>query len=209
MTISNKIRLKVPIVGFGRFGQTLYRLLKDDFSITIYDPKHKDSVKDIKLVYDCPVIFYAVPISAFEGVIANHRQYFKDQLLIDVLSVKLYPAKVLKKYLKGTKARAILTHPMFGPDSSKSGWTGLHLVMDKFTANPKEYSFWKSYFLKKGLKVIEMKAKEHDNLAAKSQGLTHFVGRLLSDVKFKETSIDTIGARKLHEVMHQVSNDTW
>lgn len=209
MTISNKIRLKVAIVGFGRFGQTLYRLLKDDFAITIYDPKHKDSVKDIKSVYDCPVIFYAVPISAFEEVIANHRQYFKDQLLIDVLSVKLYPAKVLKKYLKGTKSRAILTHPMFGPDSSKSGWTGLRLVMDKFTANPKEYSFWKSYFLKKGLRVIEMSAKEHDSLAARSQGLTHFIGRLLDRIKFKETVIDTVGAKKLYEVMNQICNDTW
>src|SRR3989344_1388315 len=210
--ISSKItktKPKIAIIGFGRFGQTLYRLLKDDFVFTVYDPKSRHGVKDLDLVYQCPVIFYAVPISVFESVIARHRPYFKDHLLIDVLSVKLHPAKVFKKYLRGTKARAILAHPMFGPDSSKSSFDGLRLVMDRFSSNQKEYLMWKKYFSKKGLKVIEMSAEEHDRLAATSQGLTHFLGRLLGEVKFKESKIDTVGATKLYEVMRQTRNDTW
>ncbi|MFA6253791.1 MAG: prephenate dehydrogenase/arogenate dehydrogenase family protein [Candidatus Paceibacterota bacterium] len=205
----NKNKPRLAIVGFGRFGQTLHRLLKDDFAITVYDPNYRQSAKNLADVYNCPVIFYAVPISAFESVIALHRQYFKDQLLIDVLSVKLHPEKVFKKYLKGTKARAILTHPMFGPDSSKDGFAGLRLVMDRFSATAKEYVGWKKYFSTKKLEIIEMSAKEHDRLAASSQGLTHFIGRLLNDMDFKESKIDTLGAKKLHEVVRQTCNDTW
>ncbi|MBI2420824.1 MAG: hypothetical protein HYV38_01955, partial [Candidatus Levybacteria bacterium] len=28
---------KVSIIGFGRFGKTLYRLLKDDFELVVYN----------------------------------------------------------------------------------------------------------------------------------------------------------------------------
>ncbi len=210
-TLNKKVKDKPPvaIIGFGRFGQTLYRLLKDDFAIAVYDPNYRESVKSLVEIYNCPVIFYAVPISIFEEVIAEHRQYFKDQLLIDVLSVKMHPAKVFKKYLKGTKARAILTHPMFGPDSSRDGFTGLRLVMSRLNATAREYGDWKKYFDGKKLEIIEMSAKEHDRLAASSQGLTHFIGRLLNEMDFKESKIDTLGAKKLHEVFRQTCNDTW
>lgn len=209
----------VSIVGFGRFGKVLYRLFRDDFLITLYDIKGIDQgnlkentkiAKSIKEIYDSEVIFYAVPINSFEEVISTHKKYFRnDHLLIDVLSVKQHPAYIFRKYLKGTKTQALLTHPMFGPDSSKGGFAKLPLVMDKFMTNNKQYSFWKDYFISKGLRIIEISAKDHDRLAAQSQGVTHFIGRLLEEFSFKSTAIDTLGARKLHEVMDQTCNDTW
>ena len=54
-----------------------------------------------------------------------------------------------------------------------------------------------------------MSADEHDRLAAKSQGIAHFVGRLLQEYDYSATKIDTLGARKLKEIMDQVCNDTW
>jgi len=200
---------KVAIVGFGRFGKTLYRMIKDDFNIAIYDPKYRRSVKNLAEVYKCLVVFYAVPISYFEKVIAGHRKHFKDHLLIDVLSVKTYPKEVFKKYLKGTRARAILTHPLFGPDSSKEGFAGLPLVIDRFNSKSEEYAFWKKYFSGKGIVVVQMTAEKHDRLAAKSQGLAHFIGRMLKEMEFKKSPIDTVGVKKLHEVMNQTCNDTW
>lgn len=210
----------ISIVGFGRFGKTLYFLLRDDFEIILFDinqkvyegvglTKNTICAKEIKEIYRADVIFYAVPIDVFEKVIANHKHYFKNHLLIDVLSVKQHPAHVFRKYLKGTKVQALLTHPMFGPDSSKEGFAQLPLVMDKFLANNNQFIFWKNYFSNKELRVIEMSAKEHDKLAATSQGVTHFIGRLLEEFKLKPTQIDTLGAKKLHEVMDQTCNDTW
>ena len=46
-------------------------------------------------------------------------------------------------------------------------------------------------------------------LAAESQGVTHFVGRTLERFGFAATPIDTLGTRRLHDVTSQVSNDTW
>lgn len=210
---------KVSIVGFGRFGQTLYRLIKDDFSVIIYDKSpifHAELTKDTIIaekvadIYSSEVIFYCVPISVFEDVIADHKKYFKDKhLLIDVLSVKIHPAKVFKKYIKGIKTQVILTHPMFGPDSSKNGFEGLPLIIDKFMADNNNFIFWKGYFQSKKLNIIEMSAQDHDRLAANSQGLTHFIGRLLNDYHLKNTPIDSMGTKKLLEVVDQTCNDTW
>lgn len=195
---------KVAIVGFGRFGQTLKRLLDQDFDLAIINRKNAEEIVNSEIV------FYCVPISAFESVIKNHKRHFKDShLLIDVLSVKMHPKKVFEKHLKGLKTQALLTHPMFGPDSSKNGFKGLPMIVDKFKTNEENYNFWKNFFVRKGLKVIEMTAQQHDRLAANSQGLTHFIGRLLEKFDLKPTEIDSLGTKKLHEIMEQTCNDTW
>lgn len=210
---------KASIVGFGRFGRVLYELLKDDFEIILYnrskiekDATFSDSTiiaKNIGKIYESDVVFFAVPIEAFEEVIKEHRQYFKKHLLIDVLSVKMHPAEVWKKYLAGTEASAILTHPMFGPDSIMNGFEGLPIVMDKFTSDPEDYAFWKKFFSEKGITVVEMSPNEHDKMAADSQGLTHFIGRLLKSYGLKPSKIDSLGTKKLLEVMDQTIHDTW
>lgn len=209
------MRKNITIIGFGRFGKTLFRLLQDDFSVTIYQRTKKEQTNlpittDLKKAYESDVIFFAVPIQSFAEVIAEHKKYFKpNHVLIDVLSVKTYPASILKKQLKQTKIQALLTHPMFGPDSSKKGFENLPIVMDKFLATDETYNFWKNYFNKKKLRVIELSAEEHDKLAANSQGVTHFIGRLLDEFNMKQTPIDTVGAVKLLEVKEQTCNDTW
>jgi prephenate dehydrogenase len=196
---------KVIIVGYGRFGKTLEKLLEGDFDLVIV---HKDS--DQSVISKADAIFYCIPISAFESVVKSHLKYLKDdQVLIDVLSVKIHPKKVLSRLLKGKKTQAILTHPMFGPDSSREGFSGLPLIMDRFKSDEKTFSFWKKFFVNRGLRVIEMDARTHDRLAANSQGLTHFVGRLLEKFGLKKTEIDSLGAKKLQGVMDQTVNDTW
>jgi len=201
---------RIAIIGKGRFGPVLHKLLKDDFFVSIFDSKNSKTESDLKKIYDHEIIFFAVPISTFESVIKLHKKYFKDShLLIDVLSVKMHPKKVLNKYLKGLKTQALLTHPMFGPDSSKNGFSGLPIILDKYKTDDKNFSFWKNFFTKKGLRVIKMSAQEHDRLAANSQGITHFIGRLLKKFNLKPTEIDSLGAKKLQEVMEQTCNDTW
>lgn len=211
----------IGIIGYGRFGPVLYKLLKDDFSIIIFRrsgiEKSKEFTKNTKIAKDVSeiyensnVIFYATPIETFDEVIRSHKKYFKNShLLIDTLSVKTHPERIFKKYLKGTKTQAILTHPMFGPDSSKNGFSDLPIIMNKFLSDDKKYNFWKTFFTKKKLKVVELSAREHDKLAANSQGLTHFVGRLLDAFGMKETPIDSLGAKKLLEVKEQTCHDTW
>jgi len=201
---------KIAIIGNGRFGRILFSLLKDDFLVSVFDSKNSKTESDLRKIYDHNVIFFAVPISSFESVIKLHKKYFKENhLLIDVLSVKMHPKKVFNKYLKGLKTQALLTHPMFGPDSSKNGFSGLPIILDEYKTDNKNFSFWKDFFVKKGLRAIKMSAQEHDRLAANSQGVTHFIGRLLEKFELKPTKIDSLGAKKLQEVIGQTCNDTW
>src|SRR5581483_6554022 len=83
------------------------------------------------------------------------------------------------------------------------------IVLDKFRLNDETFSFWSDYFKSKGLNVLQMSADDHDRFAAESQGVTHFVGRILDEFGFEPTAIDTLGAQKLHEIKTQVCNDSW
>lgn len=215
-------KLDVAIIGFGRFGQLWSSILKDDFNVKVFDlskeaePKAREigvGIVALQEALDCRTIFYCVPISSFESVIEEHCKILSKldgkRTLIDVLSVKLHPKSVFEKYLpEGTQA--ILTHPMFGPDSVRSnGLANQPIVVDRFRVGDEEFQFWKEYFAKKEMRVIEMDADEHDRLAAQSQGVTHFVGRILGEFGLEPTTIDTLGAQKLHEIKTQVCHDTW
>ena len=146
---------EISIIGFGRFGKTLYRLLKNNFDILVFDTNDSafsgeyskiKRAKGLDEVFTRKTILYCVPISEFENAVSKHAKFFKsDHLLIDVLSVKTHPKKVLQKYLKRNKAQAILTHPMFGPDSSKDGFRNLPIVIHKLRASEENYTFWRCY----------------------------------------------------------------
>lgn len=210
----------IAIIGFGRFGKVLARLLSPEFKVLVHDienlSKEAQSLGaefvDLEKALSPDTIFYAVPISKFEATLKSHLPILKNKdkkLLVDVLSVKMHPKKVFEKLLP-KNCQAMLTHPMFGPDSiGKSDSNKLPIVIDQFTASKQEYDFWKKFFESKNLKVINMSASQHDKLAANSQGITHFVGRMLQHMNMKKTSIDTLGAKKLHEIIEQTCNDSW
>lgn len=212
----------VAVIGFGRFGQLWAKILKDDFVVRVHDESDNAAEKaaelglelhDLSSALASDVIFYCVPISEFEKTILSHLPFFASmsgrRTLIDVLSVKLHPQEIITKHLPAGYS-SILTHPMFGPDSvNLGGLQGQTIVMDRFKSSDSEFAFWQQFFSKKGLQVIEMSADEHDRLAAESQGVTHFVGRILGEFGFEGTKIDTLGARKLLEIKNQVCNDTW
>ena len=46
-------------------------------------------------------------------------------------------------------------------------------------------------------------------MAARSQGLTHFIGRVIDDFGTDQTRIDTEGYKALHKLVNQTCNDSW
>lgn len=207
---------KVSIIGFGRFGKTLYRLIKDDFDIVIFD-KNTTSYKTISIdkkvivaqnvseALNVDTVFVALPMSVMEEFVKNNANELKDKIIIDLLSVKTFPKKIYKKYLP--QSRVLLAHPMFGPDSSKNGFDSLPIVLDKFNMDSENYIYWKKYFVSKNLNVIEMTAEEHDKTVAKSQAMTHIIGRVLGDFGYLESKINTKGDKKMLEIINQTCND--
>ena len=54
-----------------------------------------------------------------------------------------------------------------------------------------------------------MSPDDHDKMAAQSQGVTHFLGRMLKQFGIDKTSIDTQGFKDLLDLVDQTCNDTW
>jgi prephenate dehydrogenase len=58
-----------------------------------------------------------------------------------------------------------------------------------------------------GLSVSVMTPDEHDREAAFTQGVAHYIGRVLSDLGVRRSSIATVGYKKLLEIVEQTCND--
>ncbi len=220
--MTDSLPATAAVVGCGRFGRLWASILRDDFDLVVHDHDSQRAAEAEALglrsvaleeALSSEVIFYCVPISAFEAAIHEHLSHLEtlagQRTIVDVLSVKVYARQVLDRHLPA-RYDAMLTHPLFGPDSvAAAGLEGQAIVLDRYRMAAAAFDGWTRYFAGKGLVVVPMSADDHDRLAAESQGVTHFIGRTLERFGFAPTPIDTLGARKLHEITAQVSNDSW
>ena len=203
----------VGVIGLGRFGKVLVNILQKGYLINAYDINDKAPISNVNFcsldkVLDEHIIFIAVPIRRFDSLIKDISRKIKPgTTLIDVCSVKSHPVNVMLKYTT-EKTGIIATHPMFGPDSFSSN-TKLKMMMSNVRDVNKQFSSWSNYFSNQGIEIIEMSPDEHDRLAARSQGVTHFLGRMLKQFGIQKTQIDTQGFKDLLDLVDQTCNDTW
>ena len=202
---------KVSIIGFGRFGAMLHSLLSKGFEVDVYDknPIDNSEVNEVSFeeVLKNDTIFIAVPIRDFEDLVINISSKIQSgKTIIDVCSVKVFPKQVMIDNLPA-ETDIIATHPLFGPDSLKD--SGSVMTMEAVRDSSERYNFWKNYFESQNITIEEISAEEHDMMAARSQGLTHFVGRVIDDFGTNQTRIDTERYKALHKLVSQTCNDTW
>ena len=203
----------VGLIGFGRFGKILSSILQKGFSVKVHDLNHNQDFGNIEFVSINKVlqedtIFIAVPIRNFEKVIKKISVSInKKTTLLDVCSVKTFPIKTMEKLLPKSIGY-IGTHPMFGPDSFLIN-ESLKMVMHRSNDIYKQFDFWKRFFSDQNIHIIEMNPGKHDRLAAQTQGVTHFLGRMLKNYGIKKTSIDTQGFTDLLDLVDQTCNDSW
>ena len=202
---------RVSIIGFGRFGAMLHSLLSKGFEVDVFDKNSIDNsdVNEVSLedALQNETIFIAVPIRDFENLVKDiSKKISSGKTVIDVCSVKVFPKKVILDNLSN-ETDIIATHPLFGPDSLKD--SGSVMTMESVRNTFGRYDFWKNYFESQNILIEEISAEEHDMMAARSQGLTHFVGRVIDDFGTNQTRIDTEGYKALHKLVNQTCNDTW
>ena len=202
---------RVSIIGFGRFGAMLHSLLSKGFEVDVFDKNSidKSDVNEVALedALQNETIFIAVPIRDFENLVKDiSKKISSGKTVIDVCSVKVFPKKVMLDNLSN-ETDIIATHPLFGPDSLKD--SGSVMTMESVRNTFGRYDFWKNYFESQNISIEEISAEEHDMVAARSQGLTHFVGRVIDDFGTNQTRIDTEGYKALHKLVNQTCNDTW
>lgn len=205
-------RTTVGIVGYGRFGRLWANLLA---------PYHEVLVSDVAL--DQPplipvralcerarAIFLCVPINQFDNAVAEIAPHVQPGTVVfDTCSVKVHPAAVLSDRLgKLEGVSLVATHPMFGPDSAANGVNGLPMVVWPLSENDRTGN-WLAFFEQLGLRTVRMPPDEHDRLAAYSQGVTHYVGRVLQQLELQATPIDTEGFKILRSLIAQTCNDSW
>jgi prephenate dehydrogenase len=207
--------MKVGVYGLGRFGHFWAGSLAQHFSVTAYSrssgrqtPEGVRRVSEDELLQS-PVLFICTAISAFEEVIGKiGEKLLPGTLLIDTCSVKTHPVAVMERYVS-EGVEILATHPMFGPDSARDGFDGLPMVLCPVRIEDKRLAKWKAFFQSLGLRVMIMTPQQHDREAAFTQGITHFVGRVLADLDLQESSMATLGYRKLLEIREQTCNDPW
>jgi len=202
---------KVSIIGYGRFGAMLHALLSKGFEVDVYDKKqiNNSDVNEVSLkdALKNETIFIAVPIRDFESLIHEIKNDIRgNKTVIDVCSVKVFPKNVMTQNLSA-EIDIIATHPLFGPDSLKD--SGSVMTMESVRDSYGRFEFWKNYFDSQSITIEEISAEEHDMMAARSQGLTHFVGRVIDDFGTDQTRIDTEGYKALHKLVNQTCNDSW
>lgn len=169
--------------------------------------QHKITFVSLESLLTLKTLFIAVPIGQFEPVIKNIAPHLQaGTTVIDVCSVKVHPTTVMQKELSND-IDIIATHPLFGPDSINSH-NILKMMMHSTRDQHQHYIFWRDFFAKKGLNIIEMTPEQHDLQAAMSQGMTHFLGRVIQTSGAKHTQIDTVGFESILEVVRQTCNDT-
>ena len=203
---------KVSIIGFGRFGNLLYELLQKGFEVDVFDIDSNNETESVRFVsledvLKNDTIFLAVPIRDFEELMKDLSTKIQgNKTVIDVCSVKVHPKNMMLEHLSN-EVDIIATHPLFGPDSFQE--RGSVMMMEKVRDQHDRYDFWKSYFRSQNIIIEEITADQHDMMAAKSQGLTHLIGRVIDDFGTQKTNIDTVGYQALHKLVSQTCNDSW
>jgi len=158
------------------------------------------------------VVILAPSVLSFEAVVRSlDPSLCANKLVVDVLSVKMHPKTVLLDALPAS-SDILCTHPMFGPESAKHGWQNLPMVYELVRTQPTHQ--WRSQaclnlFRDQGCRMVEMSCEEHDRHAAGSQFITHFTGRVLSQLGLSDTPINTKGYETLLALQANTCKDSF
>ncbi|KAK8963052.1 hypothetical protein KSP40_PGU009593 [Platanthera guangdongensis] len=217
--------LKIGMVGFGKFGQFIARGLKRQ-GHAVMATSRSDYTEYCKqngfqffrsmdaLCEENPdIMLICSSILSTESVVRKipFHKLKPDTIFVDVLSVKQFPRNLFLEVLP-PQFGIVCTHPMFGPESGKDGWTDLPFVYDLVrvaSSQAGNYERFLSIFEREGCKMVEMSCEEHDRHAAGSQFITHTIGRILSHLNLESTPINTKGYETLLKLTENTVSDSF
>jgi prephenate dehydrogenase len=210
----------VGIIGYGRFGQLWADALAPLVRTVVYDEKWEGAGKPVlpptfasgtlKDVAAAEVLFLAVPISQLETCCSRlASEVPANTIVVDVSSVKVYPAKVMEAVLPGEQP-LIGTHPLFGPDSvARLGLPGRRIAFCSLRATAKQAEAVRWLLTALRLQIIETTPEDHDRQMARSQALVHLLGRTFANLKLEKQEMSTPDYESLLNINSLVNNDSW
>ncbi len=203
--------MTVGVVGLGRFGRLWARILQSQLPVLAWSRSgtRVAGIQQAALseVCRCNTVFLCTAIGATPDVAARITPLLAPGTVVaDTSSVKVWPMGQLERLLPPDQA-FFGTHPMFGPDSWGRGERPT-IALCPGRGDSHARAEWAARFAELGMEVLPLSAEEHDRQAASSQGITHFIGRMLDAVDARPSPLATHGYRRLLDVREQTCNDT-
>ena len=206
--------MHVGVYGLGRFGYLWAQLLSGTFRVSAFNRSPRSAPDGTELVdeaqlAECDIIFLCVSIRAIDTVCRRLANVLRPGTAVaDTCSVKLHPVEVMRRELPDYTP-ILGTHPMFGPDSVGNAGHPLPVVLTPGRDSEALETIWAGKFSGLGFEVHTMSADEHDSEAARTQGITHLVGRVLGELDLSDSAIATTGYRRLQQLVEQTCNDPY
>jgi prephenate dehydrogenase len=189
--------------------------LRDHFALKAYDPATATrgwdealgvAHADLADAAACDIVVLATPVDRLAAALVQIRDHLRPgALVLDVCSVKLIPAQLMRDLLPDT-VEAIGTHPLFGPQSGRDGIAGLTMavcpIRDESRASV-------AAFARKALrlKVFITTPQAHDREAAMVQGLTHLIAKVLVQMEPLPRRMTTASFDRLMQAVDMVRYD--
>ncbi|HUY68687.1 MAG TPA: prephenate dehydrogenase [Alphaproteobacteria bacterium] len=198
----------LAIVGCGAFGAFMARHLAPHFDIVLHDKKNVARLAKtvgaragaLEAVAACQTIILAVPVQKMGEVLRGLAPLVKPgALVIDVASVKMKPAALMKKLLP-KHVDIVGTHPLFGPQSGAGGIKGLNIAVCNIRGKrgPCVARFCRARL---GLNVHRVTPRRHDRELAYVQGITHLLAKVIVYLDLPRFSLTT----RTYELMHEAA----
>lgn len=207
----------VAIIGFGEFARLLIRHLKPHCKIVVASRREITQrygltfrQVDLETALAQDIIIPSIPAQSLETFLSANKHLINPHaLVIDVCSVKVKPVEVMSLHLPKT-CQILATHPLFGPNSATDKLDGQKIMVFPVRLPKQKYARIKK-FLEESLhlRVIEATPEEHDKIMAYAQGLSHYVGRIMQQMRIPESELATKAYEDLLDMKRIQGNDSW
>lgn len=194
-TMASSSERDIGIIGAGRFGTYFAgQLQRVGYRVELGDTT-------------APLVIFAVPIRNLERALLDYRDALgADTIVADVCSVKMIPCDWLARALPG---RPIVgTHPLFGPDSAPVSCAGQRVAICALPGGERAVACVEEIYRRLGLNIVRCTPEEHDAQVARSQFLTHFIGRGALRAGIERLALSTRTHEALMDIVDVVGHDT-
>jgi prephenate dehydrogenase len=214
-------RKTIGVIGFGAFGEFACRELVETRRLRVFAWNERDSrvlrarakrvgvrFVNVSEAAACDIVILAVPISKMGECLKRVKPFLKPSVLVvDVCSVKVLPAREMKRLLP--RGVALLgTHPLFGPQSAARGIKGKTIALCPVRVSKRRLKKVIRFLRSLGLAPVVCTPREHDAEVARTQALTHFVLRGLQKRGLEKSVFSTSSHAKLAEALDLIKDDS-
>jgi len=188
--------MRLAIIGAGKMGSWFAKFFRDEGYSVVLASRNQKKLKELgaKLnvetdnflgaITGADRILICVSINALEEVVKIlSPKIQKNQILMDICSIKKYPVDILHKYFPDNLVLG--THPVFGPGSTNL--KNKTFVLTPTNSAEKEFAQdFKSWLESKEVHVFLMSPEKHDMLMSVVLGVPHFIGLVACEVLLEQ-----------------------